>query len=122
MARNTDLSYGWDLSLDPATNNLRTLEGSAYTAQKIKQVIQVFLGEWYLNRTQGYPYFDLLLGQVRPDITAARAYMASMITKVPGVTSLDTLDISVDNSSQTANIAFTCTLSDGTTVSDTVTQ
>lgn len=120
MARNIDLSYGWDISLDPATNNLRTVEGSSYTTQKIKQVLQVFFGEWYLNLDQGYPYFDLLLGQVRPDITAARAYMVTIIMAVPGVSSVDTLDISIDNASETAIINFTCTLSDGTVVTDTV--
>jgi hypothetical protein len=118
--RNTDLSYGWDLSLDPNTLNIRSISGTDYTAQKIRQVLQVFLGEWWLDEAQGFPYFEMLLGIVRPDLTACKAYMVTMILAVPGVTSVDSLDITTDNATRKASISFTATLSDGTTTTQTV--
>lgn len=56
--------------LDPNTNdvvltdakNLRfTTTLTEYTAQKIKNVLSLFSGEWFLNTGLGIPWFDRIL-------------------------------------------------------------
>lgn len=118
---NAELTYGgWDYSLDPATYNLRTVSGAAYLTQKIKQRLQVFFGEWYLDRTIGIPYFETILGQNDPDIGATKAILISEIAKIPGVSYVESLTLTEVRASQRYDISFVAVANDGTPLSGTV--
>lgn len=62
-----------DLLLDPLTNDLIFVNGtptvtqtqSEIVAQRLKIKLQTFLGEWFLDRTIGVPYFQQILGKGR---------------------------------------------------------
>lgn len=53
----------WDLSLD-VDGNIATVTDGACVQQNIRERLQTFLGEWFLDNTVGVPWFQEIF--VRP--------------------------------------------------------
>lgn len=112
---NIKLDNNWDLNLDPATANLAMVSDNEYTQQKIRQRLDILFGEWFGDRQLGIPWYDILLGQIRPDLAAVRARVVATIAATPGVKSVTSVTIDAPSGSETATIQFKAELSLGGT-------
>ena len=87
-------------------------------SEEVQQLLftrfRFFLGEWFLDPTQGIPYYQSILGQ-KIDIGIVGQIFKAVINECPGVASLDSFNLTV-NSQRAARLVFACTLDDGTTL------
>lgn len=87
-------------------------------AQRIDCTLRTFLGEHWLNPAEGMPYFQEFLKK-NPDISVCKQAFATSIQSVPGVSSLDRLDVNFSNSSRAFRVDFDATGTDTVPVSST---
>lgn len=83
-----------DLYLDDSGSAVN-LTGADAIAQHISIRLRMFLGEWFLDTREGVPWFDLM--EKGASTTRIRAVVREVITKTPGVGSLDELDVELDS-------------------------
>lgn len=86
--------------------------------QRIDCTLRTFLGEFWLDPTQGMPYFQEFLKK-SPDISVCKQALATVIQGVPGVASLDSLDVVFSNSTRSFRVDFTATGTDSIPVTAT---
>ncbi len=104
------LTSGDDLDL--GTNELQLVtDRSASVAQHIKIRLRFFLGEWFLDRNLGVPYFERILVK-NPDLITVSKIFQEAILETAGVESLASFDMSVDNASRNLNVTFKAILTD----------
>jgi len=103
--------------LDPASPRL--LSGAEYIGQKIRQVLLLIRGEWFLDLRLGTPWFEEVLVR-NPSFEAIRATVRTKILSVPGVSSVPVLDLAFDKASRNMQIQFTAKLKNGAVVTDSV--
>lgn len=106
-----------NLALDPINHDVY-LDASGQIAlaatpldQRIDCRLRTFLGEFWLDQTIGIPYFQEILKK-NPDMDAVRAAFASEIQKVPGVQTLDSLEVTRDRASRKLTVIFRVTGTD----------
>ena len=81
-----------DLLLDPITHDLVFVNGESpvtqtqaeIVAQRLKITLYTFLGEWFLDRTIGVPYFQQIFGKGRTN-SAVDVIFQRFISNDPGV-------------------------------------
>lgn len=87
-------------------------------AEEVAQILwirfQFWLGEWFLDRAQGMPYQQTILGQKTPIGIIQQIYKRVIVT-CPGVQALTAFTLTRLSSRKIA-IAFACLLVDGTTL------
>jgi hypothetical protein len=104
-----------DIYVDPTTHRLvRLTDFAAIVAQRIKCRFLTVLGEWYQDPTIGVPLFDQVLVK-NPDLIALKHLFTSVASGVPGVASVDSMNLSFDSAARKLSIQFAATASDGTT-------
>jgi hypothetical protein len=109
------------LMLDPSTGDLALSGGTLVwgatlpeeVAQRLRSRFRFFKGEWFLDRREGFPWYQRILGQ-RPSNRAIRTLFTRVIVGTPGIASLLTLDFSRDNE-RNLSLVFTARLTDGST-------
>ena len=82
-------------------------------AQQLYTRFNFFLGEWFLDPTQGFPWFQSVLG-VKTPIGIVQQLLRRVIISCPGVASLQGFSMSNDTIHRTATVKFNCLLADGT--------
>lgn len=75
------------------------------TAQRIACWLRLLRGEWFLNKADGVPYIDQVVGQ-KTNIPHMRQLFGEEIRAVEGVTSLDRLDVIVNQRTRVVRIEF----------------
>lgn len=80
--------------------------------QDILQRIRFFLNEWFLDNTQGVPYFQQILVK-NPDQSKIDAIFTNVILGTPGVTQLNSFSFTVNRASRILGIAFNCATTSG---------
>lgn len=96
-----DTNGDWDVS----SGTLTFLEGADETAQKVKARLSFHRGEWFLDLSQGVPYFEAFLVK-NPDIDALRQVVRKIILDTPGVKSVDTLTLDWDRKRRRMSMTF----------------
>ena len=106
------LPVGRDLELDPDTHDLVLASGDldlvadgAAIRQEIDNRLRFFLGEWFLDITQGVPYLQTILVK-NPDLSAIRTVLRDEILKSAGITSLKSLDLEYDSTLRTLLVTW----------------
>lgn len=99
-----------DIDLSQGLRFTTSLE--QYTAQRLDENLSFFLGEWFLDRRLGIPYFERVIGQ-KPDLALLDTLFRRAIKATPGVGNLDNLQTSFDGRSRTAAVRFTVRTKDG---------
>ena len=100
-----------DLYLENGT--VRLTETLAETvAQTVRVSLLLFKGEWFLDPTQGVPYWQSILG-IKTPISIVNQIFRTAILAVTGVKSLDSFNL-VTAADRSASLVFACTLTDGT--------
>lgn len=80
--------------------------------QDILQRIRMFLGEWFLDNTQGIPYWTQILVK-NPSQSKINAIFQNVILGTPGVQILTTYSISINAATRVLTVSFTCQTTSG---------
>lgn len=87
-----------DLALDTQTHDLLITDGDLSVMsndgsirQNLKQRLLLFLGEWFLDTTQGVPYYQYILVK-NPNLDLVEATFKDVILSTPGILELDTFE------------------------------
>ena len=83
-------SQTWDLVVE--TDDLLLIEGDAAIGQGVRFAFGFFLGEWFLDESQGLPYFTEILVK-NPNLVAVREWFRLTIAESPGIASIETLQL-----------------------------
>lgn len=75
--------------------------------------LRFFYGEWFLDPTQGLPYFKYVF-VVNPDLRLVESIFRRVILGTPGVAALDSLSLMFDRASRIIYPIFDGRLSSGT--------
>ena len=118
------------LDLDPAHKNLPSYKdllvingdlvltsdanpnGTNNILQDILQRIQMFLGEWFLNSSEGVPWLQQILVK-NPDQSKIDAILQNIILGAPGVLQLTQYSVVPNFLNRTANLTFSANTTAG---------
>ena len=103
-----------DLYLENGTVRL-TNSLSEDVAQELFIRFRMFQGEWFLDATQGFPWFQSVLG-IKTPIGIVEQLLRKVITTCPGVAKLTAFSLNNNTATRQAQVAFTCILDDGATL------
>jgi hypothetical protein len=102
-----------DLLLESGTTVVTA--GASYAAQRITVSLDVFLGEWFLDKRIGIAYFrDLLIHSPNSDTVRSTFREAIMLTE--NIVAVPMLDVVLDTEARIAYVDFASTYADGTTI------
>lgn len=86
--------------------------GANPVLQDILQTLRFFLGEWFLNNTEGVPYFQQILVK-NPDQSKIDAIFSNLILGRPGVEQLSSYNFTVNNAQRILDVSFRCVTTRG---------
>jgi hypothetical protein len=92
--------------LDLSTLDLQFVDGLDYIAQKLKIRLWFLLGEWFLDTTEGVPYFEEILVKT-PDISKIETILKSTILETDGVTEMLIFNTTFDRALRKFTVTFT---------------
>lgn len=95
------LILGNDLVLTSDANP----SGTNPVLQDILQRLRFFLGEWFLDNTQGLPWFQSILVK-NPKQSDVDAILRNAITGTPGVNQLSTWSFTVNRATRVLSVSF----------------
>jgi len=90
---------------DIATSGQQFITGPDATAQGIYHRLRTFLGEYFLDISDGTPWFDSVLGKAPQDI--AEINLKQRILTAPGVVALTDFQFESDRRSRNVRISAT---------------
>lgn len=105
------LDSSGDLAIE--NDSVVLVEGVDAVAQDIDIRLKFFLGEWFLDRRLGVPYYEKILGQ-KPRLAAIKSIFRAAILTTPGVTAVNDLTVEYDGTSRVLNVSFLATSTEGT--------
>lgn len=107
---NNDISFvGGKMSL--VRNNAEQV------ATLLKNRLQFFLGEWFLDVREGIPYYDVVLGVKNPDINLLARMFRRVILSTQGVAQIDTLTADLDAALRKFTVTLRVLTDDGVYIS-----
>jgi len=101
-----------DLVLE--NGNFVLIEGNAEIKQNLTTRLQVFLGEFFYDRTIGAPYTSTL-GNNR-QLLALEVAVKNIIISTPGILKLDTFKTDFNSIDRVYTITFSAKLDDSSTI------
>jgi hypothetical protein len=94
-AHDIDMSRGPRLTEDLLT----------YVTQKLRQRLRFFLGEWFLDRRLGVPYFETIFVS-NPDLALLSSLFRQTILQTRGVGSLNSVALRFDRKTRILFVSF----------------
>ena len=83
--------------LDLSENDLQLVDGVEAVRQELQIRYRFFLGEWFLDPTEGVPYIRDVLKKA-PNEARVRAMLIEVARTTPGVASVESIDLDLDAS------------------------
>ena len=83
--------------------DLALTQDGQITAQKVKQALTTFKGEWFLDESEGMPYIQEIFGK-NPDLNRIKSLYIRAIQSVAEVTEILELDLTEDKQSRTLSV------------------
>lgn len=77
-------------------NEIALIDGKEAVAQQIAIRFKFFLGEWYLNRSEGFPWIQVVFVK-RPNMGKVRALVREVLGGTPRVVAIHRLELSVSS-------------------------
>ena len=99
--RDLALSREHDLKIE--NFDLKLTDNNEIVAQRIKQALLLFKGEWFLDVDLGTPYYESILGH-KNSLDTVRAIFVSEVQRVEGVKEVVKMEINLNNANRTASI------------------
>ncbi len=107
-----------DLELDASgdlvieNGDLQLLTGREAVAQHLGIRYKFFQGEWFADTRVGMPYFQKILGK-RSNLDVVRSLFRQATITTPGITSLESLDLSYEGTTRVLGIDVKARAADG---------
>lgn len=103
-----------DLLIDPNTLELVIVNGDLALvsdinaiAQEIGIALRLFLGEWFLDETEGTPWFQQILGKHRKPESLVGLF-AARVESCAGVNSVTSITLDYNGATRTLTVAYVC--------------
>lgn len=114
-----------DLLLDPLTHDMVFTNGKTevtqtqaeIVAQRLKITLYTFLGEWFLDRDVGIPYYQQIFGKVRSK-SAIDVIFQNAISADPGVAEIKEFASSLGSANRGYTMTFKVRAIDDTVTDD----
>lgn len=112
-----------DLRLDPDTwdlvvaFDLQVVEDYETLSQHIRQRLQAFQGEWFLDLSAGVPWFQQILGKVQY-LSTVETILRETVAASPGVEKVTSFSVLESDRERTIRVTFTVVLDSGVSTSD----
>lgn len=84
---------------------LRFVEGPAQVAQAVKIHLRTWLGDWFLDRDDGVPYLEEIIGPGKR-LDTIEAILRAEILSVNGADAIEQFEISLNSQTRLLSIAF----------------
>jgi len=91
------------------------IAGTAAIEQQVRLRVRYFEGSWFLDERQGIPYFRSILLKA-PDLQLVESLFRTAVRTTPGISTVNTIDLTVDKATRTLEVAFTATMDTGETL------
>lgn len=75
------------------------------TPQRLQTRLRILLGEWFLERDAGLPYFEQIIGRTS-SIAHVRQILAQRIRETEGVQTLDELALNLNTTTRVLTVTF----------------
>ncbi len=102
----------YDLALDVETWDLvipgqdfLVIDNAERISQQIGITLRFWVGEWFLDVTEGVPYLEYVLVK-NPNLAHIRQVLSEAIMKVPGVEHVNSMDLSFDQPNRKLYVAY----------------
>lgn len=115
MAIPFSILHGTDGDIDLSKGLRFTTSMKQYAAQRLDCTLSFFLGEWFLDKRQGIPYFERIIGAT-PDLGLLETLYRRAILGSPGIASLPALSLAFNRSTRELSPTFRAIVKDGETV------
>lgn len=102
-----------DLFLDET--DLTLTSGQEAIRQHLSQRLRTFVGEWFLDLTEGIPYFQHILKK-RPDPVIVDSVFKKEIIDTPGIKKLLDFDLDLDASTRVLTLTFRAETIEGSVI------
>lgn len=103
--------------IDLTANNFTVVTDLATVVrQKAKDVLTLFQGEWFLDASDGTPWFQLILGIKNPDFSAIKSAIKSRLQGVTGVSTVQDVLFNWDPKKRLLTYSVNLVLSNGLTI------
>lgn len=93
----------WDLQI--TNGDLVLIEDKEALSQYLRQRLQTFLGEWFLNVEEGIPYFQEVMSK-GTGLEAISSIFKKAILETAGVQGLESFEIDFDPVNRTLELEF----------------
>lgn len=97
------------LKTDPLTGDLalpvQLISGAEAVGQHVRERLQFFLGEWFLDTRQGVPYYRDVLKK-NPDRGVVRSVLRRVILSCQDIATLKRLSLSFDDARRELSVDF----------------
>ena len=103
----------FDIAMDINTNDIVLQDGDIMmidNAERVAQQIQItlrfWLGEWFLNTTDGVPYLEYILVK-QPNMAHIRQILTEQIQSVEGVKAVTNMELTFDRRERHLLVEYT---------------
>lgn len=103
-----------DLALEGG--RLVLVRGDEEKASKIRARLALWLGEWFIDTSEGVPWYGLVLGQ-KPDLAIVKRLVTTIILSVPGVATVDEMNATYAGDSREVDVTWRATSDSGEQIS-----
>lgn len=100
-----DILLTADGDIDVSKQDLQLTSGIDAVMQSVRIRLQFFMGEWFLDTTQGVPYFQQVLVK-NPDLNALASIFRNVVLGTPGIKSLTQFSLDHDRQARTLSVTM----------------
>lgn len=104
-----DNPLGGDLNI--LNGQIHFWDGMDARRQKLGMILRFFKGEWWLNRDEGIPYFESVIGKQR--LAVVRNVFRKALLTCPGAVAIPVLQLNLDGATRELAVTFEILFDDG---------
>lgn len=93
-------------------DNLILVDGEEAIDQQLRLRLKFFLGEHFLDVRQGIPFYREVFIK-NPNLRLLRTIFSNAVRTCPGISSVDSMDVTINSATRTLNLTFVATMFDG---------
>ncbi len=109
----------YDLAMDMSSGDLALhgrdlvlVDNAERIAQQIVITLKFWLGEWFLDTTEGVPYLEYILVK-NPNMAHIRQIFLEALEQIEGITSVDSLELELDAENRQLYVTYAVTTNYG---------